>query len=209
MAASAPSGLRMPGADLGGTVSRRVVSVFGSSAPTPGSADYQTAVALGRRLAEAGFVVMSGGYRGTMEAVSRGAKEAGGLTIGVTVDPFDRAGLKANPFLDVEIKFPTLFQRLHYLVTAGDALIALPGGIGTLSEMALAWSLLQTGELPPRPFLLLGSRWRRLLEAYFDPFYIREEDVSLLQVVETPEEAVEALRAQIERPVARTFRPLG
>ncbi len=209
MAASAPSGLRMPGADFGGNVNRKVVSVFGSSAPTPGSADYQTAVVLGRRLAEAGFVVMSGGYGGTMEAVSRGAKEAGGLTIGVTVDPFDRAGLKANPFLDVEIKFPALLQRLHYLVTAGDALIALPGGIGTLSEVALAWSLLQTGELPPRPFLLLGSRWRRLLEAYLDPFYIREEDVSLLQVVETPEEAVEALRAQIERPVARTFRPLG
>ncbi len=209
MAAAPPSGLQTPGADLGGSINRKVVAVFGGSTPTPGSAEYQTAVALGRRLAEAGFVVMSGGYRGAMEAVSRGAKEAGGLTIGVTVDPFDRAGLKANPFLDVEIKFPTLFQRLHYLVTAGDALIALPGGIGTLSEMALAWSLLQTGELPPRPFLLLGSRWRRLLEAYFDPFYIREEDVRLLRMVETPEEAVEALRAQIERPMARTFRPLG
>ncbi len=190
-------------------MAQRIVAVFGSSAPPPESADYEMAMELGRRLARAGFIVMSGGYRGTMEAVSRGAREAGGRTIGVTVDPFDRWGLKANPYLDVEIKFPTLFQRLHYLVTAGDALIALPGGIGTLSEMALAWSLLQTGEIPPRPFLLLGSRWRRLLEVYLDPFYIREEDAALLQLVETPEEAVAALQAQLERPMERISRPRG
>ena len=188
---------------------QRMVSVFGSSAPTSESSDYQIAMELGRRLAQAGFVVVSGGYRGTMEAVSRGAKEVGGRTIGVTVDLFDRWGLKANPYLDVEIKFPTLFQRLHYLVTTGDALIALPGGIGTLSEMALAWSLLQTGEIPPRPFLLLGSRWRRLLEAYLDPFYIREEDAAILQLVETPEEAVAALQARLERPLEMISRPRG
>jgi len=188
---------------------RRIVSVFGSSSPSPESADYQTAMALGRLLAQAGFIVMSGGYRGTMEAVSRGAREAGGFTIGVTVDTFDRWGLKANPYLDVEIKFPTLPQRLLYLVTAGDALIALPGGIGTLSEMALAWSLLQTGEIPRRPFLLLGSRWRRLLEAYLDPLYIREADAAILQLVETPEEAVAALQAQPERPVEAGSRPWG
>ncbi|WP_376793403.1 LOG family protein [Thermoflexus sp.] len=187
----------------------KIVSVFGSSTPPPESTDYQMARALGRRLAEAGFVVMSGGYRGTMEAVSLGAKEAGGFTIGVTVDPFDRWGLKANPYVDVEIKFPTLFQRLHYLVTAGDALIALPGGIGTLSEMALAWSLLQTGELPLRPLLLLGSRWRRLLDVYLDPLYIREEDVGLLRVVGTPEEAVEALQAHVQHLAERSPRPLG
>ncbi|MCS7349909.1 MAG: LOG family protein [Anaerolineae bacterium] len=187
----------------------RTISVFGSSASPPESPDYQIALELGRRLAQAGFAVISGGYRGTMEAVSRGAKEAGGFTIGVTVDLFDRWGLKANPYLDVEIKFPTLFQRLHYLVTAGDAWIALPGGIGTLSEMALAWSFLQTGEIPTRPLLLLGSRWRRLLEAYIDPFYIREEDAALLRLVETPEEAVAALQAGLERPIGTISRPWG
>ncbi|MDW8065297.1 MAG: LOG family protein [Anaerolineae bacterium] len=187
----------------------RTISVFGGSASLPHSMDYQIAVELGRRLAQAGFIVISGGYGGTMEAVSRGAKEAGGFTIGVTVDLFDRWGLKANPYLDVEIKFPTLFQRLHYLVTAGDAWIALPGGIGTLSEMALAWSFLQTGEIPTRPLLLLGSRWRRLLEAYIDPFYIREEDAALLRLVETPEEAVAALQAGLERPIGTISRPWG
>jgi len=176
---------------------QRVVSVFGGHAPAPGSADYEMAWELGRRLAEAGFIVMSGGYGGTMEAVSRGAREAGGLAIGVTVDLFDRWGLKANPYLDVEIKFPTLFQRLHYLVTAGDALVALPGGVGTLSEMAMAWSLLQTRELAPRPFLLIGARWHRLLEAYHDPLYIREEDLGLLRVVESAEEAVLRLQAMM------------
>lgn len=188
---------------------RRIVTVFGSSAPTAESADYRMAMRLGRLLAEAGFAVMSGGYRGTMEAVSQGAKAAGGFTIGVTVDPFDRWGLKANPYLDVEIKFPTLFQRLHFLVTSGEALIALPGGIGTLSEMALAWSLLQTGELSPRPFLLVGERWRRMLEVYFDPFYIREEDAAILRLVETPEEAVAVLQAELGRSVERTPRPQG
>ncbi len=188
---------------------QRVISVFGGSAPPPESADFQIALELGRRLARAGFIVLSGGYGGTMEAVSRGAKEAGGRTIGVTVDLFDRWGLTANPYLDVEIKFPTLFQRLHYLVTAGDALIALPGGIGTLSEMALAWSLLQTGEISPRPLLLLGSRWRRLLEAYLDPVYIRGEDAAILQLVETPEEAVATVQAQLERPMEISSRPRG
>lgn len=188
---------------------RQVISVFGSSAPPPESTDYQIARELGRRLAQAGFIVISGGYGGTMEAVSRGAKEAGGRTVGVTVDLFDRWGLKANPYIDVEIKFPTLFQRLHYLVTASDALIALPGGIGTLSEMALAWSLLQTGEIPPRPFLLLGSRWRRLLDVYLDPFYIRQEDAAILRLVETPEEAVATLQAQLERPIGISSRPRG
>jgi uncharacterized protein (TIGR00725 family) len=71
---------------------QRVVAVFGGHAPAPGSADYEMARELGRRLAEAGFIVMSGGYGGTMEAVSRGAREAGGLAIGVTVDLFDRWG---------------------------------------------------------------------------------------------------------------------
>jgi uncharacterized protein (TIGR00730 family) len=188
---------------------QRVVAVFGGHAPAPGSADYEMARELGRRLAEAGFIVMSGGYGGTMEAVSRGAREAGGLAIGVTVDLFDRWGLKANPYLDVEIKFPTLFQRLHYLVTAGDAMVALPGGIGTLSEMAMAWSLLQTRELAPRPFLLIGTRWRRLLEAYHDPLYIREEDLGLLQVVESVEEAVLRLQAMMAEGTPAGSGPRG
>lgn len=183
----------------------RVVSVFGSHAPPPGSADYEMAWDLGRRLARAGFTVMSGGYSGTMEAVSRGAKEVGGRTIGVTVDAFDRWGLKANPYLDVEIKFPTLLQRLTYLVTTGDALIALPGGVGTLSEVALAWSLLQTGALAARPLILIGERWRRWLEVYGDPRYVRAEDAALLSLVETPEEAV----ALLTRPAPVLARPSG
>ena len=172
-----------------------VISVFGSSSPRPGSADYEAARIVGRLLVGAGFAVQTGGYAGTMEAASKGAKAAGGQVIGVTVGQFDRDGLRPNPYIDEIISFESLSERLLHLVKASDASIALPGGLGTLSEVALTWSLLQVAEVAPRPFILIGEQWGDLMRNFYgDGSYIREVDMHLWRVVRTPEQAVTLLR---------------
>lgn len=161
-----------------------IVSVFGSKAPKEGSPDYERARALGRLLAQAGYVVATGGYAGTMEAASRGAKEAGGYVIGVTTSAFDGVRLGANPYLDEEIKFPTLVRRLHHLVTFADAWVALPGGIGTLSEVALTWSLMQVGDVTRKPFVVVGEMWRTTLQEFSQNGYVRPEYHALIRYAE-------------------------
>lgn len=171
-----------------------IVAVFGSNSPKDGEPGYAEARALGQLLARAGYVVATGGYAGTMEATSRGAKEAGGLVIGVTTSVFDAIRLGANPYLDEEIKFPTLIQRLHHLVTFADAWVALPGGIGTLSEVALTWSLLQVGEVSRRPFVVVGPMWRRLLQEFSNNGHVRPEFRGLLQYADDIEHVLPLLK---------------
>ena len=147
----------------------KVISVFGGSSPLPGTPPYDEARQLGRLLAEAGFAVATGGYSGTMEAASRGAAEAGGHVIGVTCRHLERvfARLGANAWVKEEIPYETLRDRLNHLVEKCDAAMALPGGIGTLSEVALTWSLLQTREIPLKPFVLIGENWRASLHTFY------------------------------------------
>lgn len=159
----------------------KVVSVFGSNSSKDGEADYEAARQLGRLLGQAGYVVATGGYAGTMEATSRGAKEAGGYVIGVTTSAFDGVRSGANPYLDEEIKFPTLFQRLQHLVTCADAWVALPGGIGTLNEVALTWSLMQAGAVARKPFVVVGRMWRKMLQEFSRNGYIRPQYAELIQ----------------------------
>lgn len=168
-----------------------IVSVFGSSSPAPDSEAYLEARHLGQQLAEAGFVVATGGYGGTMAAVSQGAAEAGGHVIGVTSSHMERyRPTPANEWVAEEIRFESQRDRLLHLVTRNDAMIALPGGIGTLSEVALAWSLLQTSELSARPLVLLGPLWREMIKVYAQAEYIRPRDLDLLYLATSPETAV-------------------
>jgi uncharacterized protein (TIGR00725 family) len=143
-------------------------------------------------LAEAGYVVATGGYMGTMAAVSQGAAEAGGHVIGVSCDQIERFRLEGqcNPWVNEEIRYGTLAERLLHLVIHNDGMIALPGGIGTLSEMSLAWSLLQVGELTLRPLVLLGEAWPAMLKAYTHADYVNAEHLDLLRLADTPEAAV-------------------
>ena len=171
-----------------------IVTVFGSNAPKEGEADYEQARALGVALARSGYVVATGGYFGTMEAASRGAQEAGGHVIGVTAAVFDDLRLNANPYIDEEIKFPTLFQRLHHLVTFADAWVALPGGIGTLSEVSLTWSLMQVGEKNRQPFVVVGSMWRDLLKNFSHNGYVKEQNHDLIRYADGIESVVGLLK---------------
>ncbi len=175
------------------TIKRRVIGVFGSASIAAGTPEYAAARWLGAQLAQRGYAVMSGGYGGAMGAVSEGAAQAGGRVIGVTVGLFRARGLVPNPFLHEEVQFATLAERLNYLITTSDAYVALPGGVGTLSEIALAWSLLQVNEVPLRPLIAVGAGWRAFAQTFAAHAVIRPEDMAYLQLVASVEEVVPAL----------------
>jgi uncharacterized protein (TIGR00730 family) len=160
------------------------VTVFGGSNPQPDSPAYLEACELGRLLASAGYTVLTGGYIGTMEAVSRGANEAGGHVVGVTCDEIERwRGVKANAWVREVRHFETMEQRLNELVHSCDAAIALPGGPGTLTEIALTWNLIIVASIPPKPLILVGSGWRSVMERFYTSFeaYIPLKQRFLLQ----------------------------
>src|ERR1700724_3759516 len=137
-------------------------TVFGSSRPREGDPDYEEARVLGRALAKHGLLVCSGGYGGVMEAVSRGAKEAGGKTTGVTADFFKAA--KLNAWIDVEVRMKTWEERLFELIRRADGFVACKGGTGTLVELAVVWEMLNKSVMPGKPFAVLGDFWAPALD---------------------------------------------
>ena len=141
-----------------------VVTVFGSSFPQPLSPAYQLAYDLGQAIAQAGWTLCNGGYGGTMEAAARGACEAGGHTIGVTCGAFGRR-CGANAFIRQEIPTFDLLARLNTLVRLASAYVVLPGGTGTLLELALVWELLNKRMIRrAAPLVLLGKHWGPVVE---------------------------------------------
>jgi hypothetical protein len=171
--------------------------VFGSSQVREGEALYQEALELGRLLARAGFDVMTGGYDGVMAAVSRGVHEAGGRVIGVTLSLFDPE--PPNPWLHEEQRTEAFSERLRHLTEQADGYIVLRGGIGTLTEFAYTWSLLQTGAVARKPFVVLGESWARLVRLLReDDFRIADEYYKLIRFARTPQEAVAILKSWSE-----------
>jgi uncharacterized protein (TIGR00725 family) len=138
-----------------------VVTVFGSARTPADSPEYALARAVGNELGRAGFTVCNGGFGGTMEASARGAREAGGTTIGVT---FDSAGRAPNPYIDRVVRTGPLSDRLLKLVELGDAYVALQGGTGTLLELACVWEFVNKGIVPVRPIVVLGDFWNAVIE---------------------------------------------
>jgi hypothetical protein len=173
----------------------KVVTIFGASSVRPGSKGYEEAHRLGGLLAKAGFTVCNGGYSGTMEASARGAKEAGGTTIGITNALFDPR--PANHYIDDERKAADFFERLRRLLALGEAYVCLRGSVGTLTEVSLAWTLLQTGALPRRPFLCVGPAWKAVLRAYGANLLVRPKDFALVTLVDTVDEAVAHIQARL------------
>jgi len=172
------------------------VTVFGGSQPQPGSPAYTEACNLGRLLAQAGHTVLTGGYIGTMEAVSRGAAEAGGHVVGVTcTDIEDWRQVKPNAWVQEERRFATLQERLNELVLACDAAIALPGGPGTLTEIALTWNLMIVKSMPAKPLILIGAGWRSVIGSLYNSFetYIPQTQRDLLLFALDIREAVNLL----------------
>ena len=172
------------------------VTVFGGAQPKEGTAAYEEARELGKLLAERGHAVLTGGYMGTMEAVSRGASEAGGYVIGVTCEDIEAwRKTSANQWVKEERKKKSLIERLQGLIEGCDAAIALAGGAGTLTEITLMWNLMLVESLPPRPLILIGRGWQSTFDQFFTEFesYMPIHQRELLYFTKDVKTAVEKI----------------
>ena len=140
----------------------RIITIFGSYEPAPGSIEYEQAYQVGLYLGRAGFTIANGGYAGTMEASAKGAQKAGAKTIGVTCSAFRRS--QPNSYIDQEIQTANLHDRLKKLIELGTGYVVLPGGTGTLTELAYSWELINKGFLTSRTLVLLGDFWQPVVE---------------------------------------------
>ena len=173
------------------------VSVFGSARTKPADPEYATAVQLGAALARAGFAVITGGGPGAMEAVNRGASEAGGVSVGLGIElPFEQ---RLNDWVDIGINFRYFFARKTMFVKYAQAFVIMPGGFGTLDETFEALTLVQTRKVTRFPVILLGTRyWAGLLDwlrsAALVEGKIGEADLDLIAVTDDVDEAVARIR---------------
>lgn len=169
---------------------RPVISVFGSYSPVQGQPLYDLAYRIGRGLAGAGYVVCNGGYDGTMEASAKGAKEAGGATIGVTCSVFsDYRGvpLKANRWIDREICAENVFVRIETMMRLSAGFVILEGGTGTLSEFGIVWEYVCKGLIEARPIFVVGDFWCPLVERIRT---VRPKSCKHIYCVNEPEEII-------------------
>ncbi|WP_248963721.1 TIGR00730 family Rossman fold protein [Sphaerisporangium perillae] len=169
------------------------VTVFGSARTRPDEPDYAMAEALGRALAEAGYAVITGGGPGCMEAANKGARQAGGVSVGLGIElPFEQ---KLNDYVDLGIEFRYFFVRKTMFVKYACGFVALPGGFGTLDELFEALTLVQTRKVTSFPVILLGTRfWGGLLDWIRDTLLatgkISPGDIDLMRVTDDVDEAV-------------------
>ncbi len=176
----------------------RAVSVFGSARLGPESHYYTAAQEVGRILAERDYAVMTGGGPGLMEAANRGASEAGGLSIGCTIELPHEEG--ANDYVNLAIAFRYFFVRKTMFVKYSEAYVVFPGGFGTLDELFESLTLIQTGKAPSFPVVLFGrSHWAGLVDWLCEHMLgegaIDDDDVDLMRVSDDPEEIVEIATA--------------
>ena len=174
-------------------IDRPAVTLFGSARVHEGHPAYEAAREVGRRFAEAGFAVVTGGGPGVMEAANRGAKEGGGLSVGFNIElPHEQ---HENRYLDLELTFRHFYTRKTMFVKAAEGFVIFPGGFGTLDELFEALTLIQTGKVLHFPVVLFDSDyWQGLLdwlrERLLTEGMISPEDVDLLIVTDDPGEAV-------------------
>jgi uncharacterized protein (TIGR00730 family) len=187
-----------------------VVTVFGSARFAETHRYYELARDIGRRLAEAGFTVMTGGGPGIMEAANRGAREAGGTSVGCNIElPHEQM---PNPYLDLFVEFRYFFVRKVMLVKYSSAFVCLPGGFGTMDEIFETATLIQTGKILGFPLILVGTDyWKPLLE-FISRTMVREATVSaaeaqLLSVTDDPAAAVAQITEASKRFAAAAARP--
>jgi uncharacterized protein (TIGR00730 family) len=175
-------------------IDRPAVSVFGSARVGEKSPVYQAARTVGRRFAERGWAVITGGGPGVMEAANRGAKEGGGLSIGFNIDLPHEQG--PNPYLDLSYTFQHFYARKVCFVKPAEGFVIFPGGFGTLDELFEALTLIQTGKAQNFPVVLYDTDyWEELLDwirgELLADGMISPEDLDLLYATDDPIEAAE------------------
>ena len=172
------------------------VAVFGGASPRPEHPIYQDGLRLGALLAQTGCAVITGGYGGLMEAVSRGAAEAGGHVIGATCTEIESwRGSTKNQWVNEEWRSETLMDRLTRIMDGCDAAIALPGGPGTLVEISLFWNRMLIESLPSKPLILIGSEWQTVMVSFLQQLgnYIPAAEHNRVCFVPNIEQAVEQI----------------
>ncbi len=192
------------------------VTVFGSARFLEDNEHYIRGVEVGELLAKAGFTVMTGGGPGIMEAANRGARKAGGRSVGCNIElPFEQ---HPNPYLDMSLDFRYFFVRKVMLAKYSYAFVAMPGGFGTLDELFEIATLVQTGKIQRFPIVLIGKEfWAPMLGFLRDRFIaqgtISPGDIDLMFVTDSPEEAVEHIRRVVlcgpeEKPTRKAPKPI-
>ena len=180
----------------------KTITIFGSSLPGEGSTAYEDARRLGQILAERGIAVCNGGYGGLMAASARGAREAGGHTIGVTCTLWPG---EANPWIVEEIRAASFIERLMSLIERADAYVVLPGGTGTLAELALVWEMMNKSTLARtvggrKPLLVMAPYWQPVIDCLSQESGLNAHGVgqrapamNMVTLVERPEDVVKSL----------------
>ena len=172
------------------------VTVFGSARTKPGTSVYDDAEETGRLLVNAGYAVITGGGPGIMEAANKGAKEAGGTSVGLNIDlPMEQ---ELNPYTTHGLSFRYFFARKMMLVKYAKAFVIFPGGFGTLDEFFEPVTLIQTRRMEPFPVILVGrAHWEELLKwmkaHLLEDGYISPEDMQIFTIVDRPEEVIQAI----------------
>jgi len=180
------------------------ITVFGSARFHEGHPYYELARNIGKKLAQAGYTTITGGGPGIMEAANRGAKEAGGTSVGVNIVlPHEQV---PNPYLDQVVTFHHFFVRKVMLVKYSYAFIIMPGGLGTLDEMTEAMTLIQTGKLYDFPVILVGKDyWKGFYDWVQDVLVkngaVSSNDLEFVHLTDDPAEAVQIIE--------RTLKGLG
>lgn len=170
------------------------ITVFGGAAPQPGDPAYEDARLLGFSLGKAGHTLLTGGYVGTMEAVSKGAHEAGAHVIGVTCEEIEAwRKRKANAWVKEEWHYSTLRERMYALIDHCDAAIALPGGVGTLAEISAAWNqLIVHPDKFAHPLILVGAAWQKIISEMFaeQAQYLHPQDRDVISFARDIQETI-------------------
>ena len=186
-------------------IDRPAVSIFGSARIREGTPIYERARATGRAFAEAGFAVVTGGGPGVMDAANRGCKEAGGLSVGFNIELPHEQGL--NPWCDIRLTFHHFYVRKVMFVKAAEGFVIFPGGFGTQDELWESLTLIQTGKIGSFPVVLVDSGyWDELLDwvrsEMLEKQLISPEDVELLHLTDSPQEAAELVVSHYDLRVA-------
>lgn len=169
------------------------IAVFGGASLKENDPEYKFAIALGFELGNLGYTVITGGYHGSMQAVSQGAKKAGGTVIGITCREIENLRpVSVNQYVTEEIKADTLVSRIDQMINLCDAAIALPGGIGTLAEITVMWNRLILGSIKKKPLVLLGSAWDKVLQVMRDETqqFVTQSDFEFLMPAKTISETI-------------------
>jgi len=186
---------------------RPSVSIFGSARTPPDHPYYQLTVDIARALSDAGFSVVSGGGPGIMEAANKGAYEGKSPSIGLNIQlPHEQSG---NPYQDISLRFRHFFSRKVMFVKYAAAYVVLPGGFGTLDELAEILTLIQTGKTRRIPVILVHEPfWAGLLDWFrhtlAEEKMIDLEDMDLMCVIDSPEAVLDAIFRHYEH---RGFEP--